>query len=342
MNAPVFSWLQPDWERINIDPARLHHGLLLTGNSGIGKREFACLLAQSIVCSNTGDQKPCGQCQDCRLFTAGTHPDFHVLTSEREAVEGRVSLLGEYAERYQDAAARDKKANPSMVINVDQIRHLIDRFYQASHISERRVALIFPADRMNVNAANALLKLLEEPPENAHLLLVTADATALPATIRSRVVVEVLTNPQPEIAQAWLLEKGADDVVASRAGRVGPLDQLAQSESGYIEQKNQNIKGVLAVLSGRTDAVELAALLSKQDNLEVLTWFQQFCADIIRWRSTGDTPGWHGTEHLPATMNIMRLYAVYDKISTYRRLAREQLNIQLALEEILISLRASV
>jgi len=266
----------------------------------------------------------------------------HVLTSEKEAVEGRVSLLGNYAERYQDAVARDKKANPSMVINVDQIRQLIDRFYQASHISQRRVALIFPADRMNVNAANALLKLLEEPPENTHLLLVTADASALPATIRSRCVMESLSHPPPKIAQAWLSDQGSNASMTLQEERVGPLDQLALSESGYIEQKNQNTKGVLAVLSGRADAVELAALLSKQDNLEVLTWIQQFCADIIRWRSTGDSPGWQGTEHLPGTMNIMRLYAVYDKISTYRRLAREQLNLQLALEEILIGLRASM
>ena len=316
--------------------------MLLTGVSGIGKREFASLLAQAIICSqpqNAEAGRPCRNCQDCRLFEAGSHPDVHVVASEHEALEGRVTLLGEYADRYQDAVARDKKANPSLVIPVDQIRQLIDRFYQASHISGCRVAIISPADRMNVNASNALLKLLEEPPENAYFLLVTTDPSALPATIRSRCVVEKLSEPSEKETTEWLRKEGAEFSESLLQERFGPLDLLKQLESGFLEQKNQNIKGVLSVLNGRSDAVELAALMSKQDSSEILTWFQQFCADIIRWQCIGQTPSWQGIEYLPGSMNIMRVYGVYDKISTYRRLAREQLNGQLALEEILISLR---
>lgn len=344
-SVSLFPWQQDDWSRLGSNHLQKHHAMLLTGLDGIGKREFACLLAQSIICSRTANEsldQPCGECQDCRLFEAGTHPDVHVIASEREALEGRVALLGEYANRYQDAAARDKKANPSQVIPVDQIRQLIDRFYQASHISGRRLALILPADRMNVNASNALLKVLEEPPENAYFLLVTANPSALPATIRSRCILERLSEPAIEESLSWIQQQGTVFPENLLLERSGPLDLLAQLESGTLEQKNQNIRGVLGVLDGRTDAVELASQMSKQDSSEILTWFQQFCADLIRWYCVGQVPGWQGIEYVPSSMNIMRVYAVYDKISTYRRLAREQLNGQLALEEILISLRRAV
>ena len=348
MSDPVslLPWQSTDWERIAGAVETLHHGLMLSGQSGVGKREFATLLARKLLCQQPGDSA-CGACQNCRLFDAGTHPDLHVIATEREAVNGRIELLGSYADRYQDSVARDKKTNPGVVITVDQIRRLIDRFYRASHISSRRVALIVDADRMNVNAANALLKLLEEPPENAHFILLSADPAMLPPTVRSRCLVEDLGGPDREEAFQWIqrqcesenLQLGSAAQSIIRASRSGPIDILARISAGVLDLQISNQKLLLELLSGRLDPVEGASALSKQEITELLLWMQQCCADLIRGCASGRQLDWLTDRTLLSRLDVARLHAVYDKISYYRRLAREQLNGQLALEELLIALR---
>ena len=87
-----YPWTQPVWERTAGAPDTLHHGLLITGVPGIAKREFAMALGQLLLCGNPADDRqPCGQCQNCALFRAGTHPDFHVLATELEWRDGRVA-----------------------------------------------------------------------------------------------------------------------------------------------------------------------------------------------------------------------------------------------------------
>ena len=82
----IYPWLQSDFERLTERLEDLHHGLMLTGLLGIGKQAFAIILAQKLLCQekDTEGMPPCGNCQSCRLFSAGTHPDFHLLTSEHQ------------------------------------------------------------------------------------------------------------------------------------------------------------------------------------------------------------------------------------------------------------------
>ena len=338
-------WLQSDWQRIAGSPDRLHHGILLGGNLGIGKREFAVCLAQRLLCADSKTDTPCGSCQNCRLFVAGTHPDFHVLTSENETVYGRLSLLGQYSERYQDGAARDKKTNPAQVIPVDQIRRLIDRFYQSSHIAERRVAIVLPADRLNLSAANAFLKLLEEPPAGGHFILVTDRPGSLPSTIRSRCVLESLPTPSSETANQWLQQKGIDvsRLPAKQSGYMGPYALEEALESGHLDEQESYLKAVLALITGRQDPVALAASLNKQELPSLLQWMQYFVIDLIRWRSASQSPAWGAKSGIEISrINCQKLHGVYDKIAIYRSLAREQINPQLALEELTIALQRAL
>ena len=154
---------------------RLHHAWLLHGPAGIGKATVARVLATQYLCT-AGEG--CGQCPSCHLLQAGTHPDFlHI-----EAEEGK----------------RD--------VRIAQVRQALDFLALSGRESERRVVLLDEAERMNPQAANALLKGLEEPAPGSLLLIVCADAMRLPATIRSR----CLSMPCAPLsdAQTWQVLAG--------------------------------------------------------------------------------------------------------------------------------------
>jgi len=348
INAPL-PWHLQQFEALP-HPDGLHHGLMITGAAGIGKREYGMALAQRILCLERNPSQCGGRCQSCVLFNAGSHPDMHVLCTELETAGGRLSLAGAYSNRYQDIPARERRTNPSQVIPVDQVRLLIDRISQSSHISGARVALIVPADRMNMNAANALLKLLEEPPENSFLLLVTDQPESLPATVLSRCLVLDLESPAPAAALAWLGEQDCADserAVLERmvtASRVGPLAHLELLRSGQLAQAENNIEALTRMLAGRGQPLSLAAILAKQDISAVLGWLQVALTDLVRWQGAGQRPAWLENGNCGAEIAIGNptadgLFALYAKIGRYRRMARDQLNAQLVLEDVLIGMR---
>jgi len=158
---------------------KVSHAYLFEGPEGVGKEMLAARFAQTLLCrqpvevkSDGGKQiDACGQCDDCRIFAAGTHPDYH-----------RVHRM--LAKMHPDAEVRKRKAT---LLGVDVIRHfLID---QASHSPVRGRAQVFvvaESERMNDSAQNALLKTLEEPPGNSHLILLTTSAMGMLPTTRSR------------------------------------------------------------------------------------------------------------------------------------------------------------
>lgn len=335
-----YPWTQPAWERTAGAINTLHHGLLLTGVPGIAKREFAVALSQLLLCADPTDHRqPCGQCQNCVLFRAGTHPDFHVLITETEWRDGRVDLLAKYCDRYQDISARDKRANPGKVIPVDQVRLLIERFCTHAHIAARKVALIVPADRMNTNAANALLKLLEEPPDNSILILVSATPGYLPATIRSRCFQIGIPLPADEDATAWLRDhmSAADAARAIRLSNGGPMDALTMHNDGFLQLQDQFLQGITELAKGKTGALELAARFTQHDFLQVLDWLHRFNCEMIKENSgaAGPNPGGPNLARLSAE----NMFTLYDKIGRYRKIARDQLNEQLAMEELVLTLQ---
>ena len=340
---PLYPWLAPQWPRFYADGPAFHQALVLAGSAGIGKREFAAVLSQRLLCREAGEW-PCGRCRDCRLFVAGSHPDFHVLLTEHERETCRVEQFSAYAARYPDRPGREGRSGPSRVISVDKIRLLIERFYQSSHSASGRVALLAPSDRMNANASNALLKLLEEPPPGARFVLVTDQPGSLLPTIRSRCVVETLTGPAAESSLEWLRGRTQGDETLIRnaaSSGMGPLDILAGLESGMLAWQAASLESLRGLCQGEGDPVALAESLAKQDPLPLLGWLQRFTGQLIRWQAAGGEAPWGTPEHGGAaspSISPEALFALYDKIGFYRRVARDQLNLRLALEEILAAL----
>jgi DNA polymerase III subunit delta' len=203
----IFPWHDGLWNQLRERQARQPHALLIHGPAGIGKLALAEHYAQSLLCEAKDPQRaPCGECDGCRWFVAGSHPDFRRL--EPEALARRP---GDVEEPEDPAPVTGKRTKPSNEIKVDQVRSLDGFLNLKSHRGARRVALVHPAEDMNPNAANALLKGLEEPPPGAFFLLVSHRPARLLATIRSRCVAVPVPTPDPKASRAWLSQQGAGD-----------------------------------------------------------------------------------------------------------------------------------
>ena len=169
----------------------LHHAYLFGGPEGVGKARVARLLAQAANCeggvAGPGGfrEDPCGTCGPCRKIEKGLHPDVVALAEERVMAK---------AGTWEPKGGR----SPSKDIVVDQVRDVVDRRLSLRRFEgRRRFVLIDPADTMNPQAQNALLKTLEEPPDDTTLVLVASSPDALLPTIRSRCA-RVTFGPLPD------------------------------------------------------------------------------------------------------------------------------------------------
>ncbi|MHB8920204.1 MAG: hypothetical protein ACYC3A_00625 [Halothiobacillus sp.] len=181
-------WLRAPWQRFLAmqQQGRLPHGLLITGARSLGTLSLARSIMAYLLCSDPiampGKESACGVCSACRLRLAGTHPDIHLLT--RTGVSQTASAQG---------------------VSVDEIRTLIETF-SFTRYGPLRIAFIEQAERMNRNAANSLLKLLEEPPPGSLFLMTAERADLLPSTIRSRVQRLSVTMPSRSALLGWLCD----------------------------------------------------------------------------------------------------------------------------------------
>ncbi|POM21608.1 DNA polymerase III subunit delta' [Burkholderia cepacia] len=220
----IYPWQTDDWNRLQQLRAQWPHALLLHGQAGIGKLQFAQHLAQGFLCeSPQPNGEPCGACAACTWFSQGNHPDYRIVLPE--------ALAGEAPGAADDPKAADadeggkKTRAPSKEIKIEQVRALLDFCGVGSHRGGARVVVLYPAEALNVAASNALLKTLEEPPSGVVFLLVSARIDRLLPTIISRCRQWPMTVPAPDAAAAWLAAQGvehADALLAEPAARRSP------------------------------------------------------------------------------------------------------------------------
>jgi DNA polymerase-3 subunit delta' len=324
------SWHSELWEsRFHGKP--LPQALLLTGLRGSGEVEFALRIAKSRFCRNpsaSGDA--CGICDDCRWFAADSHPDFR-----------RLDLSIQHDESDSDdgpkAGERDKK-KPRTQIAVDEVREVIEFLHVAAYRGGARVVLIHPAHAMNPAAANALLKVLEEPPQGALFLLVTAQPTRLPATIRSRCVKLALPKPTPREAAKWLEASGLPDPGLALAQVGGAPTAALELGERYWTVRS----ALLPLLGGRDpDWCTAASGIVDTDLPHLVHILQTWCWDLMSTRIGGDVR-YHPDQTqsiAPAAIRI-RAIALADfgrKLAGARRLLGHPLNAKLFAEDLLLS-----
>lgn len=224
----------------------LAHAWLLEGPAGGGKRQFARFLAASLLCEHVCNTGPCARCHACHLIAAGNHPDLHDITPQEK----------------------------SRVIKIEQVRDAVSFIHKTSNQGRFRIVILHPAESMNIHAANALLKTLEEPPNGVVLLLVSDQPGLVLPTVRSRSRRLMLELPAHDVALAWLSSRiGQTDTEHLLAMAEGaPLKALVYDDDSWRELHRLVQAQLQALAEGRTTAIEAAEKLHKKpdDTLEML------------------------------------------------------------------------
>ncbi len=211
--APLLPWQQTLWtqltERVLTPPQSLPHALLAAGMQGMGKRAFVWRLVAWLLC-RVRDQHPlgaCGTCESCQWLKSGTHPSLQVLPAASMPINAE---RRESSEAFRSTAKKNKTDNKSakaisnaaLTIKVDDIRALQPFIYQGGQ--GMRICVLDHAEQMTIAAANALLKTLEEPQAQVHLLLISDTPAQLLPTIKSRVQQLPLQNIEPSVAHDYV------------------------------------------------------------------------------------------------------------------------------------------
>jgi DNA polymerase-3 subunit delta' len=314
------SWHDENWNQLQqrIAQNKMPHAILLTGNAGLGKQRFARHLANVLLCETPADGHPCGQCKACQMFRADTHPDLRYLCP---AAEGKA-------------------------IVVDQIRELGGFLSLTRQGNRNKVAVVMPADQMNRNAANSLLKNLEEPAPATIIILVTDRATALPATIRSRCQRLEFRIPPVSVARDWLsqqpgMDAGAVDLLLSLA-HGAPYAALALAESDLLATRQTLFDDFQHLATGRDNPVSVAERWLKTDPQQSLHWLYSWLTDVVRLRVTDHPPDLTNTDfrvtlqELGKQVDLATLHKLLDRVLDGIGLLRGQANIQLVLENLFI------
>lgn len=322
MTEAAASWRLPwhaaAWRRLGqqLASGRLPHALLLTGPAGTGKGLFARRFAMRLLCSEQGDEA-CGRCRGCTQFLAGTHPDYHPLT----VAEGKSWIV------------------------VDQVRDtLVEGLHLSAQYGARKVAVIDPADRMNRNSFNALLKTLEEPSGDTVLVLVSARPARMAPTVRSRCQRLVLAGPDREMGIAWLKAQGVADPgpLLDIAGGA-PLAALEMQDSEYLAARTGLISDALAVLAGRGDPGRAAAAWSQLPLALGIGWMQSLIGDLVRVAQVGTSARLvnrdvaQDLQSLAYRLDWQSLHRRLDALNEMRALAEAPLNPQLQWEAVMYS-----
>lgn len=210
---------------------RVASSYLLSGAQGTGKAKAAAIFANSLLCESSGDG-PCGECRACKMFNAGTHPDFKLIIPS------------------------------GVMIKVDQMRELISALGLKSYSGGRKVCVIQEAEKMNRETANGFLKTLEEPPDNSVLILVSSNPSGLLPTIVSRCR-NVRFVPMAEEKLAKILEEKLS---------VEPEEALTLAHLAEGCPERALSDGVESIRQVDGEAMELISRLPRMNPREVIAW----------------------------------------------------------------------
>jgi len=249
--TPCPPWLLEDGAALLARSAagRLPHALLLTGVSGIGKRVFAQWLAEALLCRSRTNFGACGDCGSCHQLLADSHADYRKLVPE----------------------------GANAAIKVDPIRELVEWLQLTAGQHSYRVALLEDADTLNRNAANSLLKTLEEPGDHAVLILSATRMGALPATVRSRCQKITLRMHDRAAALKWLGQTLEDPETALAEAGGGPYNALRDVDDEALAARALLIQAWHDLFLHKGSVGRISDSLAGLDTLLCLATFSRWC-----------------------------------------------------------------
>jgi DNA polymerase-3 subunit delta' len=291
--AALAPWLQ---SQLQTCLAQRGHALLLAGPSGLGQYDLALALARAWLCEQPTAAGACGECGSCHAIDVRTHADLCVLMPETLSLE-----LGWPPDESTQKELDEKKRKPSKLIRVEATRDAVSFTQVTRSRGNTKVVLVYPAERMNVESANTLLKTLEEPVGAVRLVLATESADQLLPTIRSRCQTHAMTWPSEAQALDWLLAQvnGAHPKQAAtreqaqvwlQAAGGRPDDALDWARSGLDAQAWRALPKALSRGDWST--------LSDWPPARQLSVLQKLCHDLMA-QASGGAPRFFPADQLP-------------------------------------------
>ena len=257
----TYPWLKLPFEQLAdmIVNHRAHHALLINYIQGSGEEELINLLVNRLICQSSQQLQPCGQCHSCQLLLSQHHPDYYLITNE----QGKQS------------------------ISIDQIRSISTKVYEKSQQGGNKVIWIKHAALMTEAAANALLKTLEEPPENTYFILSDEHNSQLLPTIHSRCFSYFLAVPELEESINWLKKQHShsysDNELATALllSENAPLNAAILLQPEKWQQRKLFCEKLLELLP-ENNFWQLAKTFNNEDFLERITWFCALLGDALK------------------------------------------------------------
>lgn len=298
---------------------RLTHAYILLGEDGVGKSIFALYMASKLLC--TGEEKPCGNCSACKKILSGNHPDVKVLD------------MG------------------SKSIGINDILGIIDDIYTKPYEGDRKVIIIKEADKITVQGQNAILKTLEEPPEDATIIMLTSNSGALLDTIQSRCqtlrfgriaidkVRDYLIGIGTERNSAETAANLSDGIIGNGLKFLDPKHMSLRQETIDIGKKLVRFKGI--------EGYELVEFFTKhKDDADkildmLITWFR----DIIIVKLAKDEKliinrdFYNMIVEESKFLSYNKLNSIIDIINDTKEKLRQYSNFQLTMEVMVLNIQ---
>lgn len=320
----MYIWQKNQWQHIMQQRATLPHALLIRGSAGIGKQDFALELARSLLCNVPIETHACGECASCLWFKEMHHPDFRLISPED-------------AELSEDTPK--KKATKKSQISVAQIRQLIDYLSLSQHqASGYRVILISPAETLNIASANALLKMLEEPPANTLFLLVTNQPQRLLATITSRCQAIDMPLPSKQDALSWIKEQNVSNAEAA-LDYAGGAPLIALQGAAHNDLTNDLIKQL--TLGAKLQPFMCAPMLLSLGMERAIDTLQKWIFDLTAYKLSQKSQ--YHAQHINAlqalckSVNLNLLLNFQQKLVEAKKMANHPLSNEMQLENMLLN-----
>ena len=260
----------------NFDADSIHHAHIISGRDGVGKDLLAVYLAKLILCHGK-EKEHCGNCQSCNLTDDINHPDLSKLE-----------------------VLPDKK-----LIGISQIIDLRRKLYESSFLGKNKVAIIPDLEKISLDGLNAILKILEEPPENTYFLLTTSFLNQIPLTIQSRCFDIKISTPDESVTLEWLKDyPKQDSLKALSLTNNRPLLAKEFLEKKILHKRQEFIDEISLIIKQGGNLISTSEKWIEADesiNIK-LEWMSKLLCDSITFH---------------ADSNIVNLTEDTDKISKY-------------------------
>lgn len=304
-----------------VSSGRVAHAYLFAGPAGVGKETTAISFARALLCSYPVEGDACGSCRDCRQLCSGNHPDFYLV-------------------------------EPSgLSIRIEQVREIQRRIPYRSYQGGRKICLIRQAEAMTAEAANCILKTLEEPPEGTVFILLSARSQVLLPTILSRCqTIYFRALPVPDLIWGLVNLEGVPEGSARLYAALsdGSMGRALSYVSSSLMTDRDEVNALAGVLrqGGPLEAIERAerACESKQKAVFTLDTLACWYRDLMIWREVGTAGSLFNTDQV----NIIKMEAaqydtsciltIIEEIEATKRKIEVNANIKLALETLFLRL----